>query len=121
VRSVRAGLSRTPSVDQGVLGRQAADRLRDVRQPVGEIRAAAGPQRDALAPVSADDPVSVVLDLMQPIGARRRAGDEERLARANEPGRRGAPSTRGEIRRNVMGLRAARQERENLRRPMASP
>jgi hypothetical protein len=37
------------AVDQCALGGQLARRFRDPRQPVGEIRAVAGPQRDALA------------------------------------------------------------------------
>jgi hypothetical protein len=58
------------AVDQRVLGGQIADRLRDPRQPVGEIRAVAGPQRDAGSRLAGEQPVAVVFDLVQPGGVR---------------------------------------------------
>jgi hypothetical protein len=63
------------AVDHGVLGGQLADRLRDPRKPVGEIRPVAGPQRDPLALLSAKEPVAVVLDLVQPTGSDGRRGE----------------------------------------------
>jgi hypothetical protein len=52
------------AVDERAFGSQAADRLCDLRQPVGEIRAVAGPQGYAASVVAGDDPVPAVLDLM---------------------------------------------------------
>lgn len=61
------------AVDQGALGGQVANGLRDPRQPVGEIRAMTGPQPDALALPPGEDSASVVLDLVQPVGSGGRA------------------------------------------------
>ena len=61
------------AVDQSALGSQTADRLRDLRQPVGEVRAVAAPKGYAASLLAGDDPVSVVLDLVQPARARRAA------------------------------------------------
>ena len=72
---------------------QTADRLSDLRQPVGEIRAIAGPKDHSSSLLAGDDPVSVVLDLVQPARARRRFVDETRLTRDNETSRRTAPRT----------------------------
>jgi hypothetical protein len=54
----------------------------------------ARPERDALAPLSGEEPVAVVLDLVQPVGAGGWLGDKERLTWGNEAGRPGAPGTR---------------------------
>ena len=79
------------AVDQGALGRQLADRLRDLRKPVGEIRASAAPHFDALALLSGGDAVAVVFHLMQPARPGGRGGDDGWLTGLDETGRRGAP------------------------------
>src|SRR5580704_1942152 len=81
------------AIDQGAVRSQTADRLRDLRQPVGEIRAVAGPKGHAASVLAGDDPVAVVLDLVQPARAGGRPIDEERLTREDETGRRSAPGT----------------------------
>jgi hypothetical protein len=78
------------AIDQGAVGRQTADRLRDLRQPVGEIRTLAGPKGHSASVLAGEDTVAVVLDLVQPARAGRRPIDEERLTQEDE--------RRGEIR-----------------------
>ena len=57
------------AVDQGAVGCQTADRLRDLRQSVGEIRAVAAPKGYSASVLAGDDPIAVVLDLVQPVRA----------------------------------------------------
>src|SRR5271165_2596860 len=83
------------AVDQSAFGRQTADRLRDLRQLVGEIRAVAAPKDYSASFLACDDPVPVVLDLMQPAHGGGRLVDEEGLAREDETSRRGPPGTLG--------------------------
>jgi hypothetical protein len=78
------------AVDQGAVGSQTADRLRDLRQPVGEIRAVAGPKGHSALLLAGEDTVAVVLDFVQAVRASGRPIDEKRLAREDETGRRGA-------------------------------
>src|SRR5271169_6295134 len=88
--SVRAERDRL-TIDQGAVGRQTAYRLCDLRQPVGEIRAVAAPKGHSASFLAGDDPVPVVLDLVQPVRAGGWPIDEERLTREDETSRRGAP------------------------------
>ncbi len=61
--------------DAGVHG-QARDRLHDERKPVSKVFAVATDQADLVAVTSGDDPETVVLDLVNPVGApRRRLGE----------------------------------------------
>src|SRR5580704_10693121 len=82
------------AVDQGAVGRQTADRLCDLRQSVGEIRAVAAPKGHSASLLAGDDPVAVVLDLVQPVRAGGRPIDEERLTREDETSRRVAVANR---------------------------
>ena len=84
--SVRAKRDRL-AIDQGALGSQTADRLRDLRQLVGEIRAVAAPEGYSPPVLAGDDPVTVVLDLVQPARAGGRPVDEDRLTREDETSR----------------------------------
>src|SRR5271166_2340167 len=81
-------------VDKGALHGQAPDRLRNLRQSVGEVRAVAGPKGRAVLFLASDDPIAVVLDLVQPVRAGGRMVDEDWLAGTDEAGRRAAPGTR---------------------------
>ena len=67
----------------------------DPRQPIGEIRAMAAPEGHPTPVLAGDEPVPVVLDLMQPARASRRLVDEERATREDETSRRNAPRTPG--------------------------
>ena len=88
--SVRAKRDRL-AIDQSAFGSQTADRLRDLRQPVGEIRAVAGPKGYSASFLAGDDPIAVVLDLVQPARTGGRMVDEDRLTREDETSRRGPP------------------------------
>ena len=79
------------AVDQSAFGRQTADRVRDLRQLVGEIRAVAAPKDYSASFLASEDTVAVLLDLVQPVRAGGRPIDEERLTREDETRRRGAP------------------------------
>src|SRR5271165_7164061 len=92
--SVRAKRDRL-AIDQRALGSQTADRLRDLRQSVGEIRTVAAPKGHSASLLAGEDPVPVVLDLVQPARAGGRPVDEKRLTREYETSRRGAPGTLG--------------------------
>ena len=89
------------AIDQRAVGRQTADRLRDLRQPVGEIRAVTAPHGHSASVLAGDDPVTVMLDLVQPVRAGGGTVDEERLTGEDETGRRGAPRTLGGLRHNM--------------------
>ena len=88
--SVRAKRDRL-AIDQRALGSQTADRLRDLRQSVGEIRTVAAPKGHSASLPAGEDTVAVVLDLVQPVRAGGRPIDKERLTREDETRRRGAP------------------------------
>ena len=88
--SIRAKRDRL-AIDQSAFGSQTADSLRDLRQPVGEIRAVAAPKGRPASFLAGDDPIAVVLDLMQPARAGGWMVDEDRLTRENETSRRGPP------------------------------
>ena len=90
VRKEHNGLA----VDQGMVDRQGAHRLRDPGEPVVEHGAAAAPYLDAFALLSGEDPEAVMLDLMQPARPGGRIGDESWLTGLDEPGRQVAPKTR---------------------------
>jgi hypothetical protein len=62
----------------------------------------AGAQRDAIALVSAEEPIAVVLDLVQPVGPAGRAADEERQGRM-KPAGRVRRERAGEVRHNMRG------------------
>src|SRR5271166_1846638 len=49
------------AIDQGAVCSQTADRLRDLRQSVGEIRTVAAPKGHSASLLASDDPVAVVL------------------------------------------------------------
>ena len=82
------------AVDQYALGRQAADRLRDVGKPGGEIRPESAPHLDARALLPGERSESVVFHLMQPARPGGRIGHEGRQAGLDEAGRRWASSVR---------------------------
>jgi len=85
---------RTATVSPSIRALSAAKlqtALRDLRQPVGEVRAVTAPKGGSAAFLAGDDAVSVVLDLAQPLRAGGGPVDEERLTRENETRRRGAP------------------------------
>ena len=79
---------------------KAADRLGDRRQPAGEVRAVAAPQRDTFAVLAGEEPVAVVLDFVQPAGT----GDEERLTREEEPAGGLRRERAGEIRHSIRDM-----------------
>jgi hypothetical protein len=83
------------AVDQGALGRQAADRRRDGQELGGEIRPVSAPDIDALALLFRERSESVVLDLVQPARPDGRVGDEGWLAGSDEAGRRWSAKKRG--------------------------
>ena len=56
------------AVDQGAFHGQAPHRLRDLGQPIGKVRPVARPERRPAAFLARDDPIAVVLDLVQPPG-----------------------------------------------------
>ena len=91
--SVRAEHHRL-AVDQGVVDGQGAHRLGDPRNRSVKSAPYRLHKLDALALLAGEDPVSVVLDLVQPARPGGRMGDEGRLTRLDEAGRRGAPGTR---------------------------
>ena len=72
------------AVDQRPVRLEAANRVGDRREPIGEIRAAATPDLRALAQFADKDSEAVMLDLVQPAGSGGRAIDQDGLARANE-------------------------------------
>ena len=61
--SVRAKRDRL-AINQSAFGSQTADRLRYLRQPVGEIRAVAGPKGHSASFLAGEYPIAVVLDLV---------------------------------------------------------
>jgi hypothetical protein len=82
------------AVDHRLVSREAANRLRDPRKTVREVRAAAAPDLHALALFAGEDAEAVVFYFMQPSWSGWRIGDERRFARADEAGRN-APSPAG--------------------------
>jgi hypothetical protein len=76
------------AVDQGMVRTEAANRLGDPLKTIREVRASPAPEKDAYALLASQDAESVVLDLVQPVGASGRAIDENGLARTDEAGRR---------------------------------
>jgi hypothetical protein len=72
------------AVDQRPIHIETANRLGDRRKPVGEVRAAAAPDLDALALLAGEDAETVMLDLVQPARSGGRAIGERGLARVNE-------------------------------------
>ena len=63
------------AIDQDAPDRQAAYRLRDIRKPVGELRAMAAPYVDAVALLSSENAKSVVLHLVPLARPGGRIGD----------------------------------------------
>src|SRR5271165_2743668 len=82
------------AVEQDVVDGQGADRRGDPREPVGEVGCVPGPQRDPASLLAGEQPVAVMLYLVEPLRTRRRPGYERRLRGNDEPGRRTAPRTR---------------------------
>ena len=72
------------AVDKSALNRQAPDRLRNHRQAAGEICAMPRPERRPASFLPGDDPIAVVLDLMQPVGAGGQMVDENWLTRTDK-------------------------------------
>ena len=95
------------AVNKSILGRQPADRLRDVGKPAGEICPVSAPHIDALALLSGERSEAVVLDLMQPARPGRRIGDKSRPTGHDETSRRWASKTRGIMPRHVSVRRAS--------------
>jgi len=65
-------------VNKGALHGQAPDRLRNLRQAIGEVRPVARPERRPVAFLARDDPIAIVLDLVQPARTGGRMVDELR-------------------------------------------
>ena len=85
---------------------------------VGEIRTVAAPKGHSASLLAGEDPVAVVLDLVQPARAGGRPIDEERLTREDETSRRGAPGTLGrDTPQHALVYRGLRRERESNRKP----
>ena len=75
------------AVDHRLVRGEAANRLGDRREAIGEVRAAAAPDLGALAVFAREDAETVVLDFVQPAGSGGRAIDQDGLARADEADR----------------------------------
>jgi hypothetical protein len=75
------------AVDQRLVRREAANRLRYPRGAIREVGAASAPDLDALALLQGEDAETVVLDLVPPAGSGGRAIDKRGLARADEADR----------------------------------
>ena len=82
------------TVDKGALRRQAPDRLRDLRQSIGEVRAVARPKGRPIAFLAGNDPIAIMFDLMQPVRAGGRMVYEDWLTQPDEAGWQAAPGTR---------------------------
>ena len=87
-RNGRPGGTPPPRRRSKRLGRQRADRLRDVRKPAGEISPEATPHLDALALLSGESSKAVVFHLVPPARPGGRIGDEGRPTGLDETGRR---------------------------------
>jgi hypothetical protein len=84
------------AIDEGPVHRQAANRLGDGRESIGEVRPASAPDLHPLALLAGEDSEAVMLDLVQPAGSGGRAIGERRFARADEADRRmSSPTGRG--------------------------
>jgi hypothetical protein len=89
-------------VNERHIRRQAANRLGDCREPIGEVRAASAPDVRQFEPFAGEDAEAVVFHFVQPTGSGGRAIDQNGLTRAHEAdrrissptGRRGAPRYR---------------------------
>jgi len=78
----------------------------------------AAPKGHSASLLAGEDPVAVVLDLVQPARAGGRPIDEERLTREDETSRRGAPGTLGrDTPQHALVYRGLRRERESNRKP----
>ena len=55
------------AIDQRAIDGQGSHRFRDPRQPIGEVGSVSGPQGDAISVLARDQPVAVVLDLVNPV------------------------------------------------------
>ncbi len=80
------------------------------RQPVGEVGSISGPEGDALTLLAGEDPIAVVLHLVQPARTGGRMADEGRGAM--KTGRRVAPKTRETMPRHVPCMGEAGPERK---------
>lgn len=81
-------------VDERSAHTEAANRLGDPYESIGEVRTASAPDFRALAQFADKNSETVMLDLVQLARADRLAVDERGFARADEPDRR-APSPAG--------------------------
>ena len=76
------------TVDHDVVRRQGSNCLGDPGQLSGEVGSVPAPQRDPAGLLTDEQPVAVMLDFVDPVRAGRRLGDQRRLGRKDETGRR---------------------------------
>jgi len=88
--SVRAKYDRL-AVDQGVVDGQGAHSLHDSWKSASEVRSVSGPQGDAIGVLAGQEPVAVMLHLVQPARSGGRVADEGWPTGLDEAGRWVAP------------------------------
>src|SRR5258706_10800106 len=76
------------AVDRKALGLDTPGSSRDGWQPRGPVIGVAGVKPHCGAVLTHDQPVTVMLDLVNPIGTRRRSQSFNRLGGDDEPGRK---------------------------------
>src|SRR6516225_10099701 len=78
------------AVDDAGARAQVRQRLDDQREAMGEVIARTAVEPHLRAVLAGDDAEAVVLDLVQPLAARRQCVGFDREARRDEPGRESA-------------------------------